>query len=141
VVIVDANVLLYTVDETSAQHHGARRWLEAALAGTESIGFAWVVLLAFVRIASNPSIYPHPLSTDAAMGQVEAWLKAPAAVVVHPTQRHAGLLRGVLTDSGTAGNRTTDAHLATLALEHRADLVSYDRDFARFRDLRHRLPG
>jgi len=35
----------------------------------------------------------------------------------------------------TAGNVTTDAHLAALAIEHRAHLVSFDRDFDRFPDL------
>jgi len=39
-----------------------------------------------------------------------------------------------------AGNLTTDAHLAALAIEHGAEIVSYDRDFARFPGVRHRLP-
>jgi hypothetical protein len=81
------------------------------------------------------------MSTDEATAQVESWLGAPAAVIAQPTPRHASLLRGLLRDTGTAGNLTTDAHLAALALEHRADVVSYDRDFARFPGVRHRLPG
>jgi predicted nucleic acid-binding protein len=32
-------------------------------------------------------------------------------------------------------------HLAALALEFGADIVSYDRDFARFPGITHRLPG
>ena len=40
-----------------------------------------------------------------------------------------------------AGNLVTDAHLAALAIEHGADIVSYNRDFARFEHVRHRLPG
>jgi uncharacterized protein len=62
-------------------------------------------------------------------------------MVVQPTPRHAGLLRSLLTESGTAGNLTTNAHLAALALEYRADVVSYDCDFGRFSGVRHRLPG
>jgi uncharacterized protein len=61
--------------------------------------------------------------------------------VAEPTARHPALLRGLLNEAGTAGNLTTDAHLAALALEHGADLVSYDRDFGRFGGVRHRLPG
>jgi uncharacterized protein len=76
-----------------------------------------------------------------APGQVNAWLGAPATVVAQPTPRHASLLRGLLRDTGTAGNLTTDAHLAALALEHGADIVSYDRDFARFPGVQHRLPS
>ena len=51
------------------------------------------------------------------------------------------MLRGLLLESGTAGNLTTVAQLAALAIEHGAELVSYDRDFGRFQGLRHRLPS
>lgn len=140
-VVVDANVLLYAVDQASAHHDRSRSWLDRSLAGAEAVGLAWVVLLAFIRIATNTSIFPSPMSADDAAGQVETWLEAPATVVPHPTSRHVSLLRGLIRETGTAGNLTTDAHLAALALEHGADLVSYDRDFARFPGLRHRLPG
>ena len=140
-VIVDANVLLYAVDRASAHHDRSLTWLDGALAGTEAVGLAWIALLAFIRVGTNASILPSPMTPDEATGQIEAWLGAPAAVVAQPSPRHASLLRGLLRDAGTAGNLTTDAHLAALALEHGADIVSYDRDFARFRGVRHRLPG
>jgi uncharacterized protein len=140
-VIVDANVLLYAVDRASAHHEHAYAWLDGSLSGTETVGLAWIALLAFIRIGTNASILPTPMTPDEAIGQVEAWLAAPAAVIAQPTPRHASLLRGLLRDTGTAGNLTTDAHLAALALEHGADIVSYDRDFARFPGIRHRLPG
>lgn len=140
-VVVDANVLLYARDETSAHHEPARPWLEAALGGREAVGLAWVALLAFIRVATNGSAYPGALTPGEACDQVEAWLGAPAAVVVHPTARHAAVLSGLLREGGTAGNLTTDAHLAALAIEHGAEVVSYDRDFARFAGVRHRLPG
>jgi predicted nucleic acid-binding protein len=81
------------------------------------------------------------MEADEATDQVEAWLNAPAAVVAAPTARHDGLLRGLLREAGTAGNLTSDAHLAALAIEHGAEIVSCDRDFARFPGVRHRLPG
>ncbi|NMD45782.1 MAG: type II toxin-antitoxin system VapC family toxin, partial [Propionibacterium sp.] len=37
-------------------------------------------------------------------------------------------------------NLVNDAHLAALALEHRAEIVSYDNDFARFEGVRWRRP-
>jgi uncharacterized protein len=141
VVIVDANVLLYATDTASSHHEESRAWLDLSLAGAEAVGLAWAALLAFIRIGTNPAIFPAPMTVEEAVGQVEAWLGAPAAIVAQPTARHATLLRALLRESGTAGNLATDAHLAALAIEHGADVVSYDRDFGRFAGIRHRLPG
>jgi toxin-antitoxin system PIN domain toxin len=141
VLVVDANVLIYAANSAARRHSEAREWLERSLAGAGAVGFAWVVLLAFLRLTTHPAILPRPMSADESAAQVEAWLGAPAAVTIEPTARHIHVLRGLLADSGTAGNLITDAHLAALAIEHGADLVSYDRDFARFDGLRHRLPG
>ena len=63
------------------------------------------------------------------------------SALAHRLLHHAEVLRGLLLESGTAGNLTTDAQLAALAIEHGAELVSYDRDFGRFQGLRHRLPS
>jgi toxin-antitoxin system PIN domain toxin len=140
VVIVDANVLLYAVNEQSPHHEPARSWLDEALGGTAGVGLVWVALLAFIRVSTS-AVFETPATVADALAQVEAWLDAPAAIVAQPTARHASVLRGLLRESGTGGNLTTDAHLAALAIEHGADIVSYDRDFARFPGIRHRLPG
>jgi toxin-antitoxin system PIN domain toxin len=138
--IVDANVLLYAVNSDAAHHEQARAWLDGALVGAETVGFAWVVLLAFWRIATNSSVFAHPLTTDTARAVIEAWLDQAAAVIVEPTPRHLPLLRGLLDEVGTAANLVNDAHLAAIALEHGATIVSFDRDFGRFIGVRHSLP-
>ncbi len=133
--VVDANVLLYAVNERSAEHAVARRWLDGALAGGESVGFTWIVLLAFVRLATHPSVFPRPLSLEGAISGVRDWLAQPAAVVIEPSPRHVELLAGLLRSTGTAANLVNDAHLAALAMEHGASIVSFDADFARFEGL------
>lgn len=71
-----------------------------------------------------------------------AWtVESPPAVAIDPTRRHLPLLAGLLVQAGTAGNLVGDAHLAALALEHDATLVSFDRDVARFDGLRIVRPG
>ncbi|MHB8507764.1 MAG: TA system VapC family ribonuclease toxin [Candidatus Dormibacteria bacterium] len=131
-VIVDANVLLYAVNRTAPNHSPARRWIEEALNSDEALGFSWTVLLAFLRIATMPALSPTPLETTQALDVIDSWLGAPPAMVVQAGPRHAGLLRGLLSGAGTAGNLVGDGHLAALALEHSARICSFDRDFARF---------
>lgn len=139
--LVDANVLLYAVNEADPQHDRARTWLDSSLGGREPVGFAWVVLLAFVRIATRPEVFPRPLNVDEATGVVSHWLGQPSAVSVDPTPRHLGLLAGLLSESGAGGNLVTDAHLAALALDLKATVVTFDRDFARFGGVKWEAPA
>lgn len=138
--IVDANVLVYAINADDPTHPAARRWLERALNGTETLGFAWLALLAFLRIATSPRALPAPMTIEEATGALEEWLARPPSVVVSPTPRHLAILRGLLGPAGTAGNLVADAHLAALAVEHGAAVASFDRDFLRFPGVRLAVP-
>ncbi len=130
--LVDANVLLYAVDSLAPHHVAARTWLDASLNGDEETGFAWIVLLAFLRISTKASLYENPLTAAQAFGVVERWLSAKTAVLVEPATTHLVTLRKLVEESGTAGNLTSDAHLAALAIENHATVVTFDADFSRF---------
>jgi uncharacterized protein len=132
----DTNVLLAAVNADAHGHDVARAWLTESLSGVEPTGFAWLALLGFVRIATKPALFARPLMPDHALDYVEQWLARPNATVLHPGARHGALLRGLLAAAGTAGNLTSDAHLAAIAIEHGATLASFDADFHRFRELR-----
>jgi uncharacterized protein len=132
----DVNLLLYAYDAASAHHVNARRWLEQLLSGTETVGFPLLVLLGFLRLSTRAQVFTAPLKPSEAFDRIERWLAQPCAVLLQPTERHLDLLRGLLEPLGTAGNLTTDAHLAALAIEHGAELCSADGDFARFAGLR-----
>ncbi len=119
----------------------AKRWLDSSLNGAETLGFVWVVLLAFLRLFTHLPFFPHPLRLDDAMKVIEAWLSLPAVGVLNPTDRHVGVMHGLLGPLRTAANKVNDAHLAANALEHGADVVSFDTDFARFEGLRWRARG
>ena len=128
----DVNLLLYAYDSDSPRQVAASEWLEEALSGTETVAFGWAVMVGFVRIATNPAVFARPWDAGDALDVVEKWLTQPVVTVVHPTDRHAAVLRDLLTPLGAAGNLTSDAHLAALAIEHGATLYSSDNDFSRF---------
>ena len=138
--IVDANVLLYAANSASQHHSASRQWLDEALSGADSVGLDWVPLLAFIRLTTKIGLFPSPLKPADAMGQVTEWLAAPGAVPIGPTPRHADVLSGLLVRVGSGGNLVNDGHLAALAIEHRASIVSYDTDFGRFEGVRWQTP-
>jgi uncharacterized protein len=140
-ILPDVNTLLHAVNSSTKEHAAALRALRVGFGDPGGVAFAWTALLAFLRLSTRRGIFPRPLSVDEALHVVENWLRHPHAQVVHPGEKHAEVLGGLLRSAGTAGNLTTDAHLAALALEHGAVLVSFDRDFARFTGVRWTLPA
>lgn len=138
--VVDLNVLLYAVNRDSAHHAACLRWWESALSGEEPVGLAWVVILGFLRLSTHPRVFPRPLDPDRAIRRVDGWLSHPGVRTLGELDDHWRLLRELLRDTGTAGNLTTDAHLASLAMAHGATLVSCDADFGRFARLRWETP-
>ncbi|TXF13344.1 type II toxin-antitoxin system VapC family toxin [Pelomicrobium methylotrophicum] len=135
-ILVDANLLIYAVNRDSPQHEPARKWLEEVLSGAETVGFPLVSVLAFLRLTTQPRVFERPLAPEAAIAYVDEWLSQPPARWATPGPAHWNVLRELLAFSGTAGNLTTDAHLAALAIEHGYTLHSADNDFRRFAGLR-----
>lgn len=134
--LCDANLLLYAYDSRSPKNKQAKAWLSKQLSGTETFAFAWIVLIAFIRLVTNPRVFTEPLEPADAIDVVETWFQQPCATVLEPTPRHLAVLRDLLAPLGTAANLVSDAHLAALALEHGAELCSCDADFSRFPGLR-----
>lgn len=132
----DTNILLAAINADAPAHAVARDWLAERFTSAEPVGLAWLALIGFIRIATKASIFPHPLSPGDALDLVDEWLARPNVTVLHPGDRHAPILREQLLPTGTAGNLTSDAHLAAIAIEHGARLATFDADFHRFADLR-----
>lgn len=139
--IVDANVLLYAVDEQSHFHTTARTWLEEALNGDERVGLPWASLMAFQRIITHPRVTATPLTAAQAWGFVTDWLDADQAWVPTPGRRHRDIVGRPLVDADLRGNLVTDAHLAALAIEHGTGICSFDSDYARFEGAHRITPG
>jgi len=140
-VLVDANILLYGVDEESPFHESARAWLEEALNGSRRVGIPWMSFTAFVRIATPPRALRDPLSPSEAWGFVEEWLDAPATWVPAPGRSHRDILGRLIRDLDLRAGLVTDAVLAALCIEHGLEMISADSDFARFTEISWRNPA
>jgi toxin-antitoxin system PIN domain toxin len=138
--LLDLNLLMYAVNRDSPSHAAARSWLEQALSGDEAVAIPWAVILGFLRLTTSPRVMPRPLTPEQAIEVVDGWLALPAVAAIAPGEEHWRILRSLLGASGTAGNLTTDAHLAALAMEHGCELCSTDSDFGRFSGLRWHNP-
>ena len=130
--LVDANLLLYAYDPRSERHDENRRWLEAALSGSDLVRFAWLSLWAFLRISTNPRVFEHPLTAAEAQAIVAQWLAQPMAGIAGPGERHCEILATLMNNGQSTGPLVMEAALAAIAIEHGATLYSTDRDFARF---------
>ncbi|MGD0436996.1 MAG: type II toxin-antitoxin system VapC family toxin [Bryobacteraceae bacterium] len=135
-IVLDANLLIYAVNEDALLNRKAKAWFQSIFSSQETVGLSWNVLLAFLRLTTRPGLFRQPLSVETALDQIAFWLEQPSATIVEPGPRHLRILRELLLTMGTGGNLTSDAHLAALAIEHGAELCSSDDDFARFPGLK-----
>lgn len=139
-ILPDVNLLVHAYNLDSPVHAAARTWWETLLSEPASVGFAWVVVLGFIRVTTHPWVLPNPIPVDTAVRHVESWLAQPQTIIVHPGDRHAPIVFDLLRRLGSAGNLTADVHIAALGIEHQAEVHRTDTDFARFPGLRFRNP-
>lgn len=135
-ILIDANLLIYASIPSFAQHQAAHDWLDRQLSGAERVGLPWESLIAFLRVATNPRLFPRSATMSEAWRQVLVWLACEPVWIPLPTERHRDAFATLISLSGVHANLVHDAHLAALAIEHGLTLCSTDNDFARFSGLR-----
>src|SRR5689334_8113484 len=116
--LLDANLLLYAVDDLAPDHPTASAWLADQLNGDRRVGIPWESITAFVRISTHPRATTRPLTPAEAWRFVEEWLAVDQVWVPVATERHADVLGGLVERYRIAGNLVPDAHLAAIAIEH-----------------------
>ena len=139
-IITDVNVLVYSYRAEAVDHAGYARWLESVANGDEAFALSGFVLSGFVRVVTHPRIFRPPSPIDDALGFAEDLLGLPNCITIRPGPRHWSLFARLCRQAGAKGNLVPDAYLAALAIEAGCELVTTDRDFARFKGLRWRHP-
>lgn len=139
-VLPDVNLLVYAYNEIAPFHVTAKAWWEDLLTNDQFVGIPWTVALGFVRLVTHPAVFATPLPPMAAVERVRAWFDRPHVEPLDPGPRHLDILASLFGSTNVAGNLTTDAHLAAIAIEHQCEIHSNDADFARFPGLRWHNP-
>jgi toxin-antitoxin system PIN domain toxin len=140
VIVPDLNLLIYAYNSDAPRHAAARAWWEGLLNGAEPVAIPWVVVLGFLRLMTHRSVLATPLAPSIALAHIRSWYARSNVEHLEPGPQHLDILERLLSVVGSAGNLTTDAHLAALAIEQQCELHSADNDFARFPGLRWRNP-
>ena len=135
-ILVDANVLLYAYNPRAESHERCRAWVERTFSGEEAVCLAWVTILAFVRISTNPRIFEQPLLAGEALATVSSWLERPSVSVLEAGEACWEIFRELVVEAQVSGPLVVDAFLAALALENGATFATSDRDFTRFPKLK-----
>lgn len=139
--LLDVNVVLAAQRDDHPQHDIAHPWLERLLGGGEGFSVPDLVAGAFLRLTTNRRIFSVPTPTVEAFAFVTALGAQPGHILLAPGPRHLDILRELCLGADAVGDLVPDAQLAALAIEHAAEVVSFDRDFARFETVRWTRPG
>lgn len=137
---VDVNVLVYAHREELADHGPCKAWLEETVNTPQPFALSDLVLSAFIRIVTNRKIFPLPTPLDQAIAVTDRLRERENCVIIAPGPRHWRIFVELCLKSGARGNLVADAYHAALAIESGSELVTTDRDYARFPGLRWRHP-
>jgi toxin-antitoxin system PIN domain toxin len=138
--VVDVNVLIHAANRAAPVHEVSLAWLTRAANGTAAVLLPWVSILGFVRLTTHPRVLPRPLSNADAWKFVDRLLAAPAVRTADPAPGHAAAVERLLAAVPNPSRLTTHAHLAAIALENHAEVVTWDTDFSLFPSVRWRCP-
>jgi toxin-antitoxin system PIN domain toxin len=140
VILLDVTILT-AAHWADQSHHGAvTPWFRAITQGDETFTVPDVVWASFVRITTNRRIFPVPTWVDEAFSFLRAVRAQPNHVALVAGEAHLALFERLCREDAAVGDLAADAYIAALALEHDCELVTLDRDVARFRELRWRTP-
>lgn len=138
---VDVNVLLYASNDESPLIRQAKAFLERMAQGPEMAYLFWPTVMAYLRIATHPSIFRRPVPRERALANIERLLDRPYVQTAGEGGGFWRAYREVDEDAKPTGGVVSDAHLVALMIENGVRTIwSHDRDFRRFPSIRVRDP-
>lgn len=110
------------------------------LLGDERFAVPAFIWGSFLRLATNRRIFEVPTPRSDAFAFIDATCAQPLHLTIGPGPRHLAVLRGLCDEADASGDLVADAVIAAVAVEHGCQIITLDRDFARFDSVRHTRP-
>jgi toxin-antitoxin system PIN domain toxin len=130
----DVNVLIAAFRRDHPHHDVARTWLERArrscAEGSATLVLLPMVVVAFLRLATNARVFVDPDSIEDAVTFVDVLVGSPG-VELSANAMEWPLLRDKVLTSRLQGNYVTDAWIAAATEALSEHLLTFDRDFKR----------
>lgn len=138
--LLDVNVVVAAHRRDHPHHAGVRPWFDRLVGGQEPFTVPTIVWGSFLRLVTHRRVFEVPTPLAKAFAFIDATCAQPHHLHTSPGSRHLTLLRRLCEEADAAGDLVPDAVIAAVALEHGCEVVTLDRDFARFSSVRHLRP-
>lgn len=134
--LVDNNVLISAFRPDLQHHPVAHEWLQAALNNGWAIRLFPTVEVGFLRVVTYSGIFNPSSSMAEASAFLHTLFEAPTVEIASwaPACRKRWLTLCAMLE--LSGNDCNDAMLAGVAIEKRLRIVTFDKGFQRFPDVK-----
>ncbi|MGE3247540.1 MAG: type II toxin-antitoxin system VapC family toxin [Beijerinckiaceae bacterium] len=137
----DVNIFINAFRRDAAYHTLCKTWLDDIANSDAGLAVSPLALSAVVRVVTNRRSFQNPSPLEEAFAFCATVRGLENSTRVEPGPGHWRIFQSLCVDNNIRGPLVTDAWYAALAIEWNCELVSLDRDFARFPGLRWSVPS
>lgn len=130
--LIDSNILVYSINISSPKHKKAQKFLQ------ENLGYLEVAhqnIFETLRVLTHPK-FPSPMKSNAALEAVESILKA--SKIISPDYRTHRIALELIKKHQLSSDQVFDAYLVATALGNDIETIATDniRDFQKIPELK-----
>ncbi len=138
---VDTNILVYAHREDSPFHVKALVTMQELADGTSRWAIPWPCVHEFIAVVTHPRIYAPPSPLATALAAMRVWIESPMCETIGEGPEYFPLLERLAKSAQLSGPMIHDARIAAICQHNGISvLLSCDRDFSRFPELKTRNP-
>jgi hypothetical protein len=113
-IVVDTNILVYSMREDSLWHSQAIDSVRAILQGPKLWATPWPCAHEFLCIVTHPRILKQPTPVADALEQVENWMESPTLRLIGEETGYWDHLKAFTVEGNVVGARVHDARITAV---------------------------